>query len=80
MTLATLAGISLIIGAFLVYRGQIFYAVMVYFVNDMVWTYLTFVERHDILGGIIVVTGALLGVASFFKMQLGKMAKSLRNF
>lgn len=73
---ASLGGILLVIGAYFVYRGDIFKSVMAYFLADIVWVTLAF-NSGDMFGSGMIVLGTSFGLAAFIKMNFGKMRKTL---
>jgi len=77
MTIATLGGIFLIIGAWFVFRGNVYMSVGMYFIADIMWVIIAF-QSGDISGSIIVLIGMLFGLAAFLKMNFGVMRKTLR--
>ena len=76
MTPAIIGGFLLVLGAFFTFQGKILRAVGVYFVADLMWVILAF-QSGDIMGAIFVIAGMLLGLLAFFKMNTGKMRKTL---
>ena len=76
MTVGVLGGIILILGSFFVYRGDIFKSVGVYFLADLCWVYLSYIN-HDIFGTISITIGMLLGLGAFIKMNMGIFNKTL---
>lgn len=76
MSIATLGGLLLIVGAFFTMKGNIFKAVGAYFLADVAWVWLAF-DSGDYFGGFIVFTGMTLGLIAWMKMNFGKMRKSL---
>ncbi len=76
LTLATVGGLLLIVGAYFVLQGQIFRSVTTYFIADIIWISMA-VESGDTQGALLISLGALLGFAAFLKMNSGKMRKTL---
>ena len=76
MSVATIGGILLILGAWFTYRGNIYFSIILYFVADICWFIIAF-NSGDILGSGLVALGMLLGIGVFIKMNLGIFAKSL---
>lgn len=76
MSVALLGGILLILGAFFTFKGQVMQAVGIYFLADFCWVYIAFASG-DIIGGVMVFIGMLLGLGAFLKMNFGKMRKTL---
>ena len=76
MSVATIGGILLILGAWFTYKGNIYFSIILYFVSDICWFIIAF-NSGDILGSGLVALGMLLGIGVFIKMNLGIFAKSL---
>lgn len=76
MSIATIGGLLLILGAWFTMRGSVFKAVGVYFVADVAWVWLAF-DSGDIQGAIFVFVGMTLGLIAWLKMNFGKMRKTL---
>lgn len=57
-------------------KGEINYAVAVYFLADVAWVYLSF-QTGDVIGATFVVIGMTFGLIAFIKMNTGKMRKNL---
>ena len=76
--LSIIAGILLNIGAYFVYKGQIFTAVIIYFGADICWCVMAY-QRGDELGLGFIILGMLFGLGASIKMNSGKMRKHL-NF
>jgi hypothetical protein len=77
--MATIGGVLLIIGAWFTFKGQIYKAVLTYFLADLCWVFLAF-QSGDVFGGVVVLIGMGFGLGAFYKMNSGKMEKELRNF
>jgi len=78
MSYAILGGILLIIGAFFVFRGQIFISVGIYFVADICWVVLAY-QQNDYIGMLLISIGMLLGLGAYIKMNTGIMHKTLHK-
>lgn len=76
MTIATLGGLLLIIGSIFVFYGQIFKSVMIYFVADLCWVYISY-NNNDIQGVVFIIIGMLLGLGAFIKMNNGTFYKTI---
>jgi len=76
MTYAMVGGILLNIGAYLTYKGKIFYSVIVYLVADICWVMMAY-EREDVFGVISIIIGVTFGFLTFLKMKNGKFSKDL---
>ena len=72
-------GILLIIGAWLVYKGEIFLSIFMYLIADTMWVVNAYIN-NDIMGVFFILAGMFFGVLATFKMQLGQMAKKLESF
>ena len=77
-SLAVLGGILLNIGAFLMFKGWAFRAIVVYLFADICWVIMA-VQRDDYIGAVFISSGMLLGLLAFLKMRSGKMHKSLHK-
>lgn len=77
-SLAIVGGILLNIGAFLIYRGLAFQAIIVYLFADVCWIIMAF-QKDDYIGAIFITSGMLLGLLAYLKMRSGKMHKSLNK-
>lgn len=77
-SLAILGGILLNIGAFLMFKGWVFRAIVAYLFADICWVVMA-VQRDDYLGGFFITSGMILGFLAFLKMRSGKMNKSLHK-
>lgn len=76
MSIAIIGGILLIIGAFLTMLGKVNYSILVYFMADIVWVKISY-DAGDILGASTVFIGMILGLIAYWRMQTGKMRKTL---
>jgi len=77
LSFLTAGGIILILGAWLVYKGEIFVATFNYIIADLMWI-LNAIDLGDSQGALFIAIGMCLGIAATYKMQLGKMAKNLK--
>lgn len=78
MSLATIGGILLIIGAFATMKGKIDISILVYFVADICWVLMA-IFSGDIIGAILTGIGMSLGIIAYYKMHKGKMRRTLDN-
>lgn len=78
MTVATIGGVLLIIAAFFTYKGKIFESIIIYFLADICWLFISF-NSGDYLGSFLVLIGMLLGVGVFIKMNTGIFVKNLEK-
>ena len=76
MTTAMIGGILLMIGAFWVYKGNIFRSVMFYTVADIIWIMLA-LQAGDFIGAGMITVGGLLGFMAFLKMHKGEFKKTI---
>jgi len=76
MTPGIIGGLLLILGSYTVYTGKIFYSVFIFFVADLCWLWLSYLQG-DIFGTITIAIGMILGLLAFFKMKNNKMRKTL---
>ena len=77
LTIATVGGIFLCIGALLSFKGWVYWAVASYLIADVCWIWLTF-DKGDWQGLFFTVVGTLLGCGAFVKMHIGMMRKDLK--
>lgn len=77
MTAGLLGGLLLILGAWFVFKGEIYKSVGVYFLADIMWVLLSF-RNKDYVGSTFIIIGMLLGLAAFIKMNYGQMRKDLK--
>ena len=73
-----LGGFLLMLGAFYVYKGNIFYSILTYTVADVCWLVNAYMNG-DTFGVLTVTIGIIVGSAVVYKMQLGKFKKSIRK-
>lgn len=76
ITVSTIGGILLCIGAILSYKGKVYQAVATYLFADACWIYLSYLNA-DYQGLVFTIIGTLLGIGAFIKMYRGLMRKSL---
>lgn len=78
-----IGGLLLCIGAYLIFKGKVFKASIFYLFADTIWIYLSYSKYinsnsiYDLIGLILVITGSILGILAFLKMNKGKMRKTL---
>lgn len=77
-SLAILGGILLNVGAFLMFRGLAFQAIIVYLFADICWVVMA-LQKNDHLGAVFITSGMILGFLAYLKMRSGKMKKSLNE-
>lgn len=77
-SLAILGGILLNIGAFLMFRGLAFQAIIVYLFADICWVVMA-MQKDDYIGALFITSGMILGFLAYWKMRSGKMHKSLNK-
>jgi len=75
-SLAVLGGILLNIGAFLMFRGLAFQAIIVYIFADICWIFMA-IQKDDYVGAIFITIGMTFGFLAYLKMRSGKMHKNL---
>ena len=75
--ISVLGGLLLIIGAYFVYRGEIFTSVLIYFIADVCWCFLAY-QNKDYLGIVFIAVGMLLGLGAFVNMNSGVLRKTLK--
>lgn len=74
--ISTIGGILLIIGAYFVFKGQIFKSVFIYTLADLCWSYLTY-EKQDYIGLSFILVGMILGIGAYLKMNNGIFNKTI---
>ncbi|MDF1881575.1 hypothetical protein JHD50_09715 [Sulfurimonas sp. MAG313] len=77
-SLAMLGGVLLNIGAFLMFRGLAFQAIVVYIFADICWVVMA-IERDDYIGAAFIFVGMSFGFLAYLKMRSGKMHKNLNK-
>jgi len=77
-SLAILGGILLNIGAFLMYRGLAFQAIIVYIGADICWVFMA-LQKEDYIGAVFIFIGMTFGFLAYLKMRSGKMHKNLNK-
>ncbi len=78
MTPALVGGILLVLGAVFMYRGLAMYSVLTYALADICWLVIS-IQVGDILGGILILIGLILGILVYIKMNKGIFVKDLHN-
>jgi nucleoside permease NupC len=77
-TLAIFGGILLNVGAYFMFKGWVFRAIVAYLFADICWVIMAW-QKEDLLGALFISSGMLLGFLAFLKMRSGKMHKSLNT-
>jgi hypothetical protein len=77
-SLAILGGILLNIGAFLMFRGLAFQAIIVYIFADCCWIFMA-LKDNDYVGAVFIAVGMTFGFLAYLKMRSGKMHKTLNR-
>lgn len=77
-SLAILGGVLLNVGAFLMFRGLAFQAIIVYLFADVCWIFMA-LQKDDYIGAVFITSGMILGFLAYWKMRSGKMRKSLNK-
>ena len=68
----------MIFGAYMTYKGNIFYSIVTYFFGDICWLINSYLLENYI-GTILIFTGTILGVLAYFKISNGKMYKTINK-
>ena len=76
LSILTFGGIVLIYGAFLTYKGQIFFATASYLLADVCWITNAW-KFNDFQGVLFISIGITFGVIATLKMKNGNMKKDL---
>lgn len=77
-SLAVAGGLLLNLGAFLMFRGLAFQAIIVYIFADVCWVIMA-VQRNDYWGAAFIFIGMTFGFLAYLKMRSGKMHKNLNK-
>jgi len=77
-SLAIFGGILLNVGAFLMFRGLAFQAIIVYLFADICWVVMA-LQKDDYIGAVFIASGMILGFLAYWKMRSGKMHKNLNR-
>lgn len=78
MSVSIIGGLLLVLGAWFTLKGNVYHAVMIYFLADICWVILTY-HNQDWFGTTVVAIGMILGLLAFLKMNTGRMRKDLNN-
>ncbi len=78
LTFLTAGGIILVLGAWFVYKGEIFFATFIYLLADVMWIFNAY-QINDYHGMFFILLGMLLALATTLKMHYGTMLKSLHT-
>lgn len=78
LTIATIGGILLCVGALLTFYGRVFMAVTTYLFADICWVFLSY-SSGDYQGVVFTTIGTLLCFGAFLKMKFGVMDKDLKH-
>ena len=73
----TFGGLVLILGAWFVFKGEIFVATFTYLIADTMWV-INAIISNDIQGAAFISVGMALGIGATYKMQIGKFAKNIK--
>jgi len=77
-SLAVFGGVLLNIGAYLMYRGLAFQAIIVYIFADICWVFMA-LQKEDYIGAVFIFIGMTFGFMAYLKMRSGKMHKNLNK-
>ena len=73
-----LGGLFLVLGAWLLARGNIYLSVLAYFIADIMWVLMA-VSQHAYFSAIVIVFGMLSGLYVWWKMNRGDYRRSIRK-
>lgn len=73
---ALIGGVLLVIGAYLMYTGNVKYSILTYFVADIMWAIMAYIAE-DYIGLTFVLIGMVLGFGVFLKIHTGIFRKDL---
>jgi len=76
--LPIIGGLILIIGAYFVYKGDIFKSVFTYLIADGVWMMMA-INAGNFIGAALITIGASLGILAFLKMNSGEFRKTIKK-
>jgi hypothetical protein len=74
--ISIVGGFLLIIGAFLFFKGNIYYGSISYLLADFIWI-TNAIRIHDYIGAAFIIIGFLLGIGVFLKMHIGLFSKNI---
>lgn len=78
LTILTIGGLLLMVGAFFTYKGKIFIAVIWYLLADTCWI-INAILINDLQGAIFVAIGIVFGAIASIKMKRGNMESELKH-
>lgn len=71
-----IGGVLLVFGAIAIYRGNVQWSIVYYFLADFCWLFLSF-QVGNVPGSIMIGIGMALGVGVYIKMNRGIFVKNL---
>jgi len=71
-----IGGLSLILGAALLYNGYAFYSIIAYFIADLCWLFIA-IFTHSWFGAISIAIGIIFSIGVWIKMNKGIFVKHL---
>jgi len=71
-----IGGLSLILGATLLYNGYAFYSITAYFIADLCWLLIALLT-HSYFGAISIAIGIIFSIGVWVKMNKGIFVKHL---
>jgi hypothetical protein len=78
LTSITIGGFLLIVGAWYIYSGNMYFSVMSYMGADACWLHNAYLN-DDLLGAVTVTIGIMTGLVVTYKMKVGVFYKSIRK-
>jgi len=78
ISVISIGGILLILGAGFIYFGKVYYSTLMYALADICWGINAY-QNEDMFGFITVIIGILVGAAVMIKMQKGIFHKNLKK-
>jgi hypothetical protein len=78
LTPSIIGGILMILANYLVYKGYIYYATVVFLFVNICFVIVTF-QIQDLFGMFTIIIGILFGFLTFYKMKTGKFTKTLQH-
>jgi len=71
-------GITLILGAYFLYKGKALYSLFFYLIADLCWVLLA-IQTKNIFGSITILIGIVFSLGVFYKMNSGIFVTDLHK-
>lgn len=72
----TVGGVVLILGAYYIYFGNIYFSVISYTVADICWI-INAITHGDLFGSVAISLGIIVGIIVTYKIKIGVFNKSI---